>query len=192
MVVIHFCFRVSKSIEAGNDHLILPSVDGGKWCASTSACNSSAAAPDSEQQPFPSVCLPPYFNYGRIVEFLGINEDGYTDKPLKRGREYVDTTNWVNLVSDGTHSQLYDLRGNVKASMNKKVHKVRIVISHSTGKVEDGECDSVASEDKRCSHIAAVLLTLERHIQLKGLNPRYKPAMCLGSREHGPEPKELD
>ena len=105
--------RVSDCIKSGNHHTLNASIDDGKWFVAkvlkesselqaTHSSNTLPFIPSTCWPDFPSHYVPSLFNYGRVYNYtleslpndLEDIDDGLgymTDKPMKNGRQYVDS-----------------------------------------------------------------------------------------------------
>ena len=149
--------------------------------------------PVTSWKTFPSRDIPNNFNYGTIYYYLlesiqfkdhdggdqsdessDANLSHMTSKPLRKGQQYVDSNNVVN-VKDNTAKNSYYLKAGVLPSMQAtEPYRVHVTISNNSGQVLDGSCECKASALGRCSHVGALLLFLWKHVKTYG----YKSAVC--------------
>ena len=92
-----------------------------------------------------------------------------TDKPFTVGRKYIDS-GFVYDLSDNKTNEHYFVRAHVWPFMQPDFpHNVNIILSRKSGAVIQASCSPCkTSELGRCSHVAAVLLTLVEHVNNHG------------------------
>ena len=188
--------RVKDCIVSGNQHLLDPGIDDGKWLKAKedrengcSLAKNKSLVPDPPEKnwrTFPSNNIPSLYNYGHVyhyaLESLPGRSDQYgeddeddqglghmTDKPFKNGRKYVDS-NFVHDVEDNRTQEHYFVRAHVWPSMRGELpHNVLITISVQSGAVLHATCEPCkVSALGRCSHVVAVLLLLVDHVKKYG------------------------
>ncbi|KAL5022777.1 hypothetical protein ScPMuIL_001932 [Solemya velum] len=161
-----------------------PAIDNGKWYDKKCQDLKSSAAnltrdchilPITGWEPFHPDKLPQLFNYGNIFHWLveslpnlsveekdtGTvnNNDVVTEKPLRRGRQYV-SSGFVSDINVKVNSKLVHFKAIVRASMKNTSYTVTSSLSVVSGAVRDASCHCKASSLSRCSHVAALLLSL--------------------------------
>lgn len=185
--------------------------------SAASATNSTAALqlpvpvpPIAGWRRFPSQAIPPSFCYGSIYHYIietavlcstttnDCNSDGEdglyygTDKSFRRGKQYIQS-GYVTNVLDTKHKDHYFCKATVKFSFNTDTfYTVNICLSILSGAVMDASCHCKASSMGRCSHVCAVLLTIEQHVMVNG----YDSVACTskqcdwnaGSKRKNPQP----
>ena len=179
-------------IFSGSYRTLDSSIDDGKWFAlkaikenSELKGNNSVVSlpviPTTGWREFQSHDIPSLFNYGHIhyyalesIQNVGSfsDEDGLghmTDKPMKNGRNYVDSGFAHDMMDTGT-SQHYFVRAHVSPSMKTDLpHNVVIVLSVNSGAVIHASCEPCrASSLARCSHVVAVLFSILDHVTKHG------------------------
>lgn len=164
-------------------------IDKGKWQNILGTHNQSPNLLRSQiinypniWQPFPSDKVPKNFSYGSIYHYLVTSciddnnsdsdienhnpkADYSTSKPLKRGKQYVDSGHVFEILEGVTSDQMFCLKCKIQASYKaKEVHQVSVMINPSTTRVIHGTCDCKASSMGRCSHVAALLYVLLNYL----------------------------
>lgn len=169
-------------------------------------------APNTGWKTFPSQRIPSTFCYGTIKSYIesikfacdSDNDDDYdinnneyvptlnNTKAMRRGR-ILFTSGHVQELEDNLENGLYYLRSNVNASFKDIIYNVVIVLTNDS-KVIDASCQCKASESKSCSHIIALMFTLEDFTILYG----FQPTSCTSKlktwnmgRKRGREPKSV-
>ena len=176
------------------------SVDHGKWyniklegVKKLETNNEKCSVPPiTGWDSFPSVNLPKHFNKGHIhhhivesVQFVqqpGCSgngsdtdsdpdiEDLSTNKPMKRGKEFLKS-NYIFDLKDCQRNASYFLKATVWASYSNDDYKVMVEISQDSGFVRDASCTCTANAMGRCSHVAGLLYKLEEHLLKHGPEP---------------------
>ena len=195
-------------------------VDGGKWYekkagGSTGACPVSCppeSSPTTGWKPFPTADIPAMFNNGHVYHWLveslsnafstndsdSEEDDGYasTDKPLKKGQALL-VSGFVGNLQDNVEGGIYYLRGEVQHSMTFRKQaplNVTVQLSMRSGSVLRAQCQCKASALMRCAHVAAVLMSLEKHVTNEGhtVNAPSTSLPCVWNqgrkRKNNPQP----
>ncbi|KAI0216750.1 hypothetical protein LSAT2_031286, partial [Lamellibrachia satsuma] len=150
--------RCRAVIAANKQHIIDPSVDGGKWHDIVTKCRRDAqpnqtsppTPPTVGWQKFPCAVVPPNFNKGHIYHYLvetlqtanfddGNSDidpdspsDTVTSKPLHRGELYY-TSGHVTGVTDVRSDNAYFVMAEVFASTKKVAYTVTVTLSTNSG-----------------------------------------------------------
>ncbi|CAC5378406.1 unnamed protein product [Mytilus coruscus] len=176
--------RCKDAVKAGKSEDIDIAIDGGKWCDVKAAKTKKDPSlslqllipPVLGWKPFPSRQIPANFNYGHIYHYLlesvvmegenGQTEDtdlGHlTSKPLTKGQQYVKSGSVSNIM-DNERNHHYFVKAKVAASMRNEERIVQVTLSCLSGAVRDASCTCPGSALGRCNHVAAVLLTVDKH-----------------------------
>ena len=123
------------------------------------------------------------FNYGHVYHYLietvqnecidSDNEelrcdDTVTAKPLKKGRNLLESKFVENVQDNTLPNGDYVLRAHVHHSMKKLLPlNVSIVLSGASGSIKNCSCSCKASE-YRCAHVTALLLYLDDFVKNNG------------------------
>ena len=110
-----------------------------------------------------------YFYLVESVVNMNLPSDARTDgedfvdctaKPLKKGRNLLNSGFVENVQDNTTNSGDYVLRGHVHHSMKNllPLSVGRVVISGCSGSIKKALCTCKASSFDRCAHISALLL----------------------------------
>ena len=95
--------------------------------------------------------------------------DTVTAKPLKQGRNLLDSGFVENIQDNSLPNGDYALRAHVHHSMKKPLPlNATIVISGASGSIKRCSCSCKASACNRCAHATAVLLYLDDYIKANG------------------------
>ena len=125
-------------------------------------------------------------------------DDGYatTNKPLKKGQALL-VSGFVGNLQDNVEGGIYYLRGEVQHSMTFRKQaplKVTVQLSMRSGSVLRAQCQCKASALMRCAHVAAVLMSLEKHVKSNGhtVNAPSTSLPCVWNqgrkRKNNPQP----
>ncbi|CAG2186012.1 unnamed protein product [Mytilus edulis] len=161
--------RCKDAVKAGKLEEIDITIDGGKWCDLKAAKTKKDPSPLYRQ-------IPENFNYGHIYHYLlesvvMVSENGKTEdtdlshltsKPLTKGQQYVKSGS-VSEIMDNERNHHYFIKAKVAASMRNEERIVQVTLSCLSGAVRDTSCTCPGSALGSCNHVAAVLLTLDKH-----------------------------
>ncbi|XP_053385028.1 uncharacterized protein LOC123537474 isoform X2 [Mercenaria mercenaria] len=188
--------RCRDAIVSGRSKEIDEGVDNGKWyelkrkeVSGKTDRKGPTLPPITGWKKFPSRPIPENFNYGHIYHYLlesvklpdgGNSSDvdnlgDMTAKPLRKGEQYVKSQSLSSILDNGTQDCYY-VKANVDASMLNKVRHPVVTISGKSGAVLDAACDCPANSLGRCSHVGALLLTLNNYCKENG----HDPISCTG------------
>ena len=193
---LYICFRIETCISQGRDGDISVSLDGGYWYEQkkrnvkpaigvNARCQEVPILPISGWKRFPSRDIPDSFNKGYIYHYIyesakfdkplqdQVSSHYGTEKPFERANQYIDSK-YVTTMMDHSSEKCYFVKAKVKSSLADKFYSVHCTISKLSGAVLDASCHCKASAMARCSHIAALLLSINDHIQCYG----YTLASC--------------
>ncbi|KAK3918027.1 Ubiquitin carboxyl-terminal hydrolase 36 [Frankliniella fusca] len=203
--------RVALHMSKGNYHILKPGVDKGIWYDQKVAalqiqneCNNDLSQAISQDElqppldkwsPFPSISIPPHFNFGHIYfylietcptlpndddsevseadeqEVLDPLDDEYQTingvKVLRKGLNFLKSK-YVRAVENCSHGRCYFVKASVRASMEKRAYEVTIAISHRSGSIHACTCECIQQSLGRCVHVSSVLLYLWSHVRLNG------------------------
>lgn len=171
-----------------------PAVDRGKWydlkvqqLKPTTSVTSTPILPISGWKTFPSSAIPEHFNYGHIYHYLvdsvanfnlDLLDDGEdelddisTAKPFSKGEWFV-ASGHVRDKKDSRQKDYYFVKATVQASYSKETYNTTVTLSIRTGAVKEGTCTCRVKEIGRCSHVAALLLSIEDHVKTHGNDPK--------------------
>ena len=216
------CMALKLPVDPGVDGgkwYELKKKGGNLVSASSAAKDSSSAAntPSDGWTAFPSVDIPEMFNYGNSYHYLiesiaefGITYDydsdkeidsdddsGYTttEKPLRKGRKLIESEFVVDL-QDNSNDIYYFLRAHVHHSMkNEYPLNASVVLSKASGFVVKASCDCRSRALNRCTHIAAVLLTLVDYTKANGhrvtISSTSKPCVWNRGKKRAKDPQPV-
>ncbi|XP_013419437.1 uncharacterized protein LOC106180092 [Lingula anatina] len=167
--------RCNDCIASGRSVDIDITIDGGKWYQKKAGILVERSAnkpipPVTGWKPLVATSLPAQYNYGNVYHWLvesmpslpgdTDNQSVVTGKPLVRGQQYVQSGN-VGCVETKVSDSIFHVKAKVLPSMrNENPYTVTIALSVVSGTVLDATCHCKSSALSRCSHIAAVLLSL--------------------------------
>lgn len=146
---------------------------------------------------FPSQDIPNMLNWGHMYVFLVENapnwiesldlppddDDDDDDEELagldvgranitNKALRFLASDHVLEIVDAKAHG-FYFVKARVKASMRQKVYFVTATFSCISGSVQDCTCTCKQRALGRCSHTAAVLLGIARHISEEGYEGIY-------------------
>ena len=125
------------------------------------------------------------FNYGHVYHYLietvqnecidsdneelGCDHDTVTAKPLKKGRNLLESNFVENVQDNSLPNGDYVFRAHVHHSMKKLLPlNVSVVLSGASGNIKNYSCSCKASEYNRCAHVTALLLYLDDFVKNNG------------------------
>lgn len=155
-------------------------VDDGKWLNlkrnPTPAASQVPYVPIQGWKMFPSVSIPKHFNHGYIYYYLvesvasvecdsnssdyDCQDDVHTSKPFTKVMNLFRSSHVKNIY-DISYKGHYFVKASVLASYSKHSYTCTVTLSESTGSVLEGTFTCSDSGMGRCSHVAALLFTLE-------------------------------
>ncbi|KAF5270036.1 hypothetical protein FQR65_LT05835 [Abscondita terminalis] len=176
--------RVYDCINAGREEYIFLGIDNGKWydVKRNLTHNIAASVPQTVSKwiKFPSRDIPKYFNKGHVYSYLvgnnfeteefeiTINETGITEKPFKRGAQFVGS-DYIFDIFDASDNNKYLLKAKCFSSFRKKIsYLVTITLNQFSGAVIGGQCECKQSSLGKCSHVSALLLFLVKFTDENG------------------------
>ena len=131
---------------------------------------SEELIPNNGWKNFPSRDIPSMFNYDHVYPYLTDNEelgcghDTVTAKPLKKGRNLLESNFVENVQDNSLPNGDYVFRAHVHHSMKKLLPlNVSVVLSGASGNIKN--CSCKASEYNRCTHVTALLLYLDNFVK---------------------------
>lgn len=111
-----------------------------------------------------------------------------TRQTMARGRQYV-RSNFILDIRDKKVGNFYFIKAEVRASMKLEKRNVTATLSVESGSIVDASCTCIQRTLRRCSHVAAVLLFICKHVEEKGYGGKlhcliilpslFKDALCL-------------
>ncbi|KAE8737185.1 hypothetical protein FOCC_FOCC017355 [Frankliniella occidentalis] len=201
--------RVGLVMAKGNYHILDPKVDKGIWynqkvadlqknnVSSQPFTQEDLEPPSDQWHTFPSLPIPPLFNFGHIIYYLietcptlpyedDSEEDCVHDEPevlpdpfddehktinevkmLRKGLMFFKSKH-VRALQDCSQGRCYFLKASVRASMEKEAYTVTVALSHRSGSIHVCTCECIQQSLGRCVHVSSVLLALWSHIRLNG------------------------
>ena len=188
IITVCYVFRCHAVIAANKQHLIDPSVDGGKWCDIVQkGVNVNLhrnvippPLPTAGWQKFPGASVPETFNKGHVYHYLvemlqtsdDVDDDSdidtdstadtFTSKPLHRG-ELCYTSGHVTQLQDIRCGSEYFVKAEVFASMKRVAYSVTATLSMNSGFILNATCQCKCAVLGRCSHVGGLLHAVLDH-----------------------------